>query len=187
MAGRKNNLLNPLYMAVMSNMTGSAVIFVSARYLHQSIFAVQSISCTRSAQHTASGTLVAFICPVVNLQCGLYVRLKTRQNKRIVIMKPRVNKNSLRPLLILVVMLLFPLETAFAQDNAENVTVSAQIETRENPDTHMPHRNVAKPGLEKKEADLLNELIQPEPANKSDQTVKEDSCTSIKCTLDIPQ
>jgi hypothetical protein len=101
-------------------------------------------------------------------------------------MKPRVKK-SLRPLLILVVMFLISLGTAFAQDNAENVTGSAQNTTRETLDTGIPHGNVAKPGLEKKERDLLDELIQPETANKSDQTVKEDSCISNKCTLDIPQ
>ena len=102
-------------------------------------------------------------------------------------MKPRVNKNRLRPLLILVVMFLFPLGTAFAQDNVENATGSAQNTNRENPDTRMPHRNAAKPGLEKKDVDLLNELIQPESANKSDQTVKEEACSSVKCTSDIPQ
>ena len=102
-------------------------------------------------------------------------------------MKPRVKKNRLRPLLILVVMFLISLETAFAQDNAENVTGSAQIKTRENPDTRMPHRNVAKPGLEIKDVDLLNELIQPESVNRSDQTVKEEACSSVKCTSDIPQ
>jgi hypothetical protein len=102
-------------------------------------------------------------------------------------MKLRVNKNRLRLVLLLVVMFLIPLGTAFAQDNAENVTGSAQNTTRENPDTGMPHRNVAKPGLEKNDVDLLNELIQPESANKSDQTVKEEACSSVKCTSDIPQ
>jgi hypothetical protein len=102
-------------------------------------------------------------------------------------MNPRVKKNCLRLVLILVVMFLIPLETAFAQDIADNVTGSAQIKTREYPETRMPHRNVAKPGLEIKERDLLDELIKPESANKSDQTVKEDSCISIKCTSDIPQ
>jgi len=96
-------------------------------------------------------------------------------------------KNCLRPLLILVVMFLISLETAFAQDNNENVTGSAQNTTRENPDTRMPHRNVAKPGLEIKEVDLLEEFIKLESANKSDQTVKEDSSIDIKCTSDIPQ
>jgi hypothetical protein len=102
-------------------------------------------------------------------------------------MKPRVKKNRLRPLLILVVLFLISLDISFAQNNAENVTGSAQNTTRENPDTPMPQRNVAKPGLEKKDVELLNELIQPESANKSDQTVKEDSCISIKCTSDIPK
>jgi hypothetical protein len=102
-------------------------------------------------------------------------------------MKPRVKKNRLKPLLILVVIFLTTLGTAFAQDNAEKVTGAAQIMTRKSPDTGMPQRNAAKPGLEIKESDLLNELIKPEPENKSDQTVKEDSCISNKCTSAIPQ
>jgi len=102
-------------------------------------------------------------------------------------MKPRVKKNRPRLVLILVVMFLISLETAFAQDNAENVTGSAQIKTRVSPATRIPHRNVAKPGLEKEDEELLNELIKPESANKSDQTAKEDSCVSIKYTSDIPQ
>jgi hypothetical protein len=102
-------------------------------------------------------------------------------------MKPRVKKYRLRLVLILVVMFLISLETVFAQDNAENITGSTQIKTRENPDTGKPHRNVAKPGLEIKEGNLLDELIQAESANKSDQTVKEDACISIKCTSDKPQ
>lgn len=90
-------------------------------------------------------------------------------------------------MLILVIMCLIPLKTAFTRDKAENVTVFTQITTREHPDTRMPHRNVAKPGLERKEADLLNELIQPEPANKSDQTVKKDSCAIIKSSSGMPE
>lgn len=101
-------------------------------------------------------------------------------------MKLRVNKNRLRLVLILVVLFLIPLETAFAQDNDKNATGSAQNTNRENSDTRMPQGNVAKPGLEKKDVDLLNELIQPESANKSDQTVKEEACCSVKCTADIP-
>ena len=102
-------------------------------------------------------------------------------------MKPLVKNTHLQQLLILVVMFLISLETAFAQDNAANVTGSAQIKTRETPDTRMPHRNVAKPGLEIKEKDLLDELIQPESAKKSDQTVKEEACSGVKCTSDIPR
>jgi hypothetical protein len=113
--------------------------------------------------------------------------VEDRQNKRIITMKLLVKKNLLRLVLILVALFLISLETAFAWDNAGNVTDSAQIKIRENPDTGKPLRNVSKPGLEIKEGDLLDELIQPESANKSDQTVKEDSCISIKCTSDIPQ
>jgi hypothetical protein len=102
-------------------------------------------------------------------------------------MKPRVKKTRLKLVLILVVMSLFPLGTAFARENAENVTGSAQIKTRENPDTPKPHRNVTKPELEIKEAALLDELLQPEYENKSDQTIKKDSCTSNSCTLDTPK
>ncbi|MDD2735900.1 MAG: hypothetical protein PHF56_18355 [Desulfuromonadaceae bacterium] len=102
-------------------------------------------------------------------------------------MKPRVKTNRLRPLLIPVVMFLISLGTAFAQDNVGDVTGPAQIMTRENPDTGMPQRNIAKPELEINEVDLLNELIKPESANKSDQTVKEDSCISITCTSDVEQ
>jgi hypothetical protein len=104
-----------------------------------------------------------------------------------VTMKPRVKKNRLRPLLILVVMFLISLGTAFAQDNAEKVTGSAQIKTRKTRDTAMPLSSLVKSGFEIKDGDLLNELIKPEPANKSDQTVKEDSCISNKCTSDVPQ
>ena len=101
-------------------------------------------------------------------------------------MKLRVHKNRLRLVLILILLFLILLGTAFAQDNVENANGSAQNTNRENPDTRMPHRNVVKPGLEKKDVDLLNELIQPESANKSDQTVKEEACSSVKCTADIP-
>jgi hypothetical protein len=99
-------------------------------------------------------------------------------------MKPRVNKNCPRLVLILVVMFLFPLETAFARDNADNVIGSAQNTTRVSPAKSMPRVNDANPGQEKKDADLLNELIQPESTNKSDQTVKENSCSSVECTAD---
>jgi aldehyde:ferredoxin oxidoreductase len=81
-------------------------------------------------------------------------------------------------------MFLISLGTASAKDKAENVTGTAQNTTRENPDTRMPHRNVAKPELEIKEDDLLAELIKPESASKRNQTVKEDPCSSIKCTSD---
>jgi hypothetical protein len=108
----------------------------------------------------------------------------SRQNKRIVTMKPRAKKNRLRLVLILVVMFLISLETAFAQDNAENVTGSAQNTTRENPDMRMPHRIVEKPGLGKTDEDLLVELIQPESANKGDQSVQVGACSSNKCTAD---
>jgi len=99
-------------------------------------------------------------------------------------MKPRVKKNCLRLVTILIVMFLVLPETAFAQDKAENVTDSAQFTTRENADTRMPQVNDANPGQEKKDADLLDELMQSESANKSDQTVKEDSCVSVTCTSD---
>jgi hypothetical protein len=102
-------------------------------------------------------------------------------------MKPRVKKNRLRPLLILVVLSLISLQTAFAQDNAENVTGSTQNTTRVSPATSMPRVNDANPGQENKDADLLNELVQPEPVNKSDQTVKEEACGSVKCTADTTQ
>jgi hypothetical protein len=56
-------------------------------------------------------------------------------------MKLRVNKNSLRLVLILVVMSLISLETAFAQNNAEDVTGTAQIKTRVSPAAGMPRVN----------------------------------------------
>jgi len=102
-------------------------------------------------------------------------------------MKTRVKNNRLRLVLILTIMLLISLETAFARDNAEKITGPTQIKTRENPDTGTPHRKIVMPGLEKKEGALLDELIQPDSANESDQAVKEDSCTSSACTSDIPQ
>jgi hypothetical protein len=111
----------------------------------------------------------------------------SRQNKRIVTMKPHAKKNRLRLVLILVVMFLISLETAFAQDDAENVTVSAQNTTRENHDMRMPHRIAEKPGMEKTDEDLLVELIQPESANKGDQTVKAEACSSVKCTADTTE
>jgi hypothetical protein len=102
-------------------------------------------------------------------------------------MKLRVNKNSLRLVLILVVMSLISLETAFAQNNAEDVTGSAQTKTGVSPATGMPRVNDANPDQEKKDADLLNELIQPESVNRSDQTVKEEACSSVTCTSDTTQ
>lgn len=102
-------------------------------------------------------------------------------------MKPRVKKNRLRSFLILVVMFLIPLETAFAQDNAGNVAGSAHMRTRKTPDTGMPQKNGAKPELEITDGDLLLELVKPEPVKTSDQTVQEDSCINNRCASDIPK
>ena len=102
-------------------------------------------------------------------------------------MKLRVNKNRLRLVLFLVVMFLISLETVFAQDHVEIVPDPVQIKTRENPTTSMPRVNDANPGQEKNDVDLLKELIQPEPANKSDQTVKDEACSNVKCIADTTQ
>ena len=102
-------------------------------------------------------------------------------------MKPLVKNTHLQQLLILVVMFLISLETVFAQDNVENVPGTAQIKIRDNPTSSMPRMNDSNPRVEKKDADLLNELIQPEPVNKTEQTVKKEACSSVKCTPDTPQ
>jgi len=81
-------------------------------------------------------------------------------------MKPNLKKNRLRLVLILVVIFLFSLETAFAQDNAENATGSAQNSTRENPDTRMPPGNVARPGRKKKRQAFFMNLFNQSPQKR---------------------
>lgn len=102
-------------------------------------------------------------------------------------MKPCVNRYRLRLVLILIVIVLISLETAFARDEAGNVTGSAQTKTREKPAAGTLRVNDANHDQEKKDVDLLDELIEPESANKGDQTVKEESCGSVTCAEDIPQ
>jgi hypothetical protein len=90
-------------------------------------------------------------------------------------------------LLILSASLVLSLQSAFAQDTSEKTTGTVHAENRNNLDTSISRLKVPDSRMEDTDRDLLNELLQPDSANKTDQTSKEESCDRNVCTSDTPQ
>jgi hypothetical protein len=90
-------------------------------------------------------------------------------------------------LLILSASLVLSLQSAFAQDTSEKTTGTAHAENRKNLDTSISRMKVPDSRMEDTDRDLLNELLQPDSANKTEQTSKEESCDRNVCTSDTPQ
>jgi hypothetical protein len=88
----------------------------------------------------------------------------------------------MRQLLILSAAILLTLQTAFAQDNTEKTSGNVHDEIRENLDTSISRMKDPNSRVEDKDGDLLNELLQPDSANKTEQTSKEESCDKNVCT-----
>jgi hypothetical protein len=110
-----------------------------------------------------------------------------RNNKRKFTMEPCVKTRRMRLLLILLAALVLTLQTAFAQDNTEKTSGNVHAEIRKNLDTSISRMKGPNSRVENKDADLLNELLQPDAANKTEQTSKEESCDRNVCTSDKVQ
>jgi hypothetical protein len=102
-------------------------------------------------------------------------------------MKLCVKTRRMRQLLILSASLVLTLQTAFAQDNTEKTSGNVHAEIRENLDTSISRMKGPNSKVEDKDGDLLDELLQPDSANKTEQTSKEESCDRNVCTSDTPQ
>jgi hypothetical protein len=90
-------------------------------------------------------------------------------------------------LLVLSASLVLTLQTAFAQDSTEETSGNVHAEIRKNLDTSTSRMKGPNSRVEDKDGDLLNELLQPDSANKTDQISKEESCDRNVCTSDTPQ
>lgn len=102
-------------------------------------------------------------------------------------MRPCMKARRVRQLLILSASLVLTVQTAFAQDNIEKKSGNVHAEIRENLDTSISRKKGPDSRVENKDGDLLNELLQPDSANKTEQTSKEESCDINMCTSDTPQ
>jgi len=90
----------------------------------------------------------------------------------------------MRQLLILSAASVLMLQTAFAQDKPEKTSGNVHDEVRGNLETSISQMEDFDSGAEDKDRDLLNELLQPDSAIKSVQTVNEGPCDSNACTLE---
>ena len=102
-------------------------------------------------------------------------------------MEPCVKTYRMRRLLILSAALVLTLQTAFAQDNTEKTSGNVHAEVRGNLDTSILRMNDPNSGMENKDTGLLNELLQPDSANKTELTANEEPCDSNVCTSEPPQ
>jgi hypothetical protein len=99
-------------------------------------------------------------------------------------MEPCVKTGLMRQLLFLSAALVLTLQTAFAQDSTEKKSGNVHAEIRKNLDTSISRMKGTNTMVEVKDEDLLNELLQPDYANKTDQTSKDESCDRNVCTSD---
>jgi hypothetical protein len=88
----------------------------------------------------------------------------------------------MRQLLVLSAAIVLTLQTAFAQDSAEKMSAYVQVEISENSATGMSRMSDADPGMENKDRDLLNELLQPDSSDRTERSAKEESCDRNECT-----
>jgi hypothetical protein len=103
-------------------------------------------------------------------------------------MKIRLTTVGGKPLLILAVLLLLTLQSAFAQVATERTTGIVQTAISENSDTSKLHLNETNPVMEDMDKNLLYELLHSDPADKTELTEKEDLCGSNICiSKDIRQ
>jgi hypothetical protein len=73
-------------------------------------------------------------------------------------------------LLMLLVALVLTLQTAFAQDDTEKTSGIVHADIRENLETSVSHMKGPNSRVADNDEDLLNELLRPDSANKTDQT-----------------
>ena len=99
-------------------------------------------------------------------------------------MEPCVKTCLTRQLLILSAALVLTLQTAFAQESTEKTPGNVHAENRKTPDTSISSMKGPNSRVEVKNEDLLNEFLQPDSANKTDQTSKDESCDRNVCTSD---
>jgi hypothetical protein len=102
------------------------------------------------------------------------------------IMKNRVQKR-LMGLIILAAVSMMPLSTAFAQDSRVQMASYVSEDASENFEMIMARMDAVNPGVEKNDADLLKDLLQPDTSTQEDLTVKEDSCGNTECLLTAPR
>lgn len=102
-------------------------------------------------------------------------------------MEPCVKTCLIRQLLILSAALVLTLQTAFAQDSTEKTSGNVHAEIRKNLDTSISRMKGSNSRVEDKDEDLLNELLQPDSANKTERTAKDESCDSNVCTSETSQ
>jgi hypothetical protein len=101
-------------------------------------------------------------------------------------MKNRVQK-SLMGLIILAAVSMMPLSTAFAQDSRVQMASYVSEDASENFEMLMARMGAVNPGVEKNDADLLKDLLQPDTSTQEDLTGKEDSCGNTECLLTAPR
>lgn len=102
-------------------------------------------------------------------------------------MKSCVKNRRLRQLLFLAVAVVLTLGTAFAQETVKKASLSAQGDIKENVSTRASHLSVTDRGTGNTNMTLLNELLQPDSAIKTELTAKEVPCVSNECTLEKPR
>ena len=102
-------------------------------------------------------------------------------------MEPCVKTCLVRQLLILSAASVLTVQTAFAQEGTEKTSGNVHAEIRKNLDTSISSMKGPNSRVEVKDEDLLNELVQPDSAHKTDQTSKVESCDRNVCTSDTPQ
>jgi hypothetical protein len=98
-------------------------------------------------------------------------------------MKP----SRMRQLLILSAVYMTMLQPAIAQDNAEITSGYVQVETSENPASGMSPVIFVNPVLENNDLELLNELLQPDPATMTELTALDELCAGTVCQSETPR
>lgn len=90
-------------------------------------------------------------------------------------MKPCVHVSRMSRLLVMSATLLLTLQTASARGRAEQMPAAVQVEINKKSDTGLSPLNAADPVMENKDRDLLNEILQSDSPDKSEQSAQEES------------
>lgn len=88
-----------------------------------------------------------------------------------IVMKRLITTVRAKPLLILSVLLLLTLESAFAQVTAEKTEGNVPAAISENSDTHL---NDSRPAMDEMDRNILNELLHADSTDKTEPAEKED-------------
>jgi hypothetical protein len=102
-------------------------------------------------------------------------------------MKPCVNKCRLRLLLLLAVAFLLTMTTALAKETGKKTTSCVPLDIKDSLETVSSCKETAKPVVDQKNLDLLNELLQPDSSLLAELAGKADQPANEERTPELPR